>query len=183
MRQLSRWIIMVYALLMGLVSALLLLQLLQPAWAAYFVASIYNLSGDQARWWTAFLALLALLVLSALCFGYALLSTRMSRARLRSNAAGSVEIGVEAIESVALNATKAAQAGVKNAKARAYQGKGESLKLLILVQLYSDVEIPAQMLKIQDRVKKDVERYTGIVVSEVHVKVRQVEQIGARVER
>ncbi len=38
------------------------------------------------------------------------------------------------------------------------------------------------MSKVQDKVKKDIERYTGIIVESVFVKVSKVEAIVARVE-
>ena len=49
--------------------------------------------------------------------------------------------------------------------------------------LYSDVEVPAMMAKVQDRIKKDIERYTGIPVARVQVRVSRVEPVSARVER
>lgn len=72
---------------------------------------------------------------------------------------------------------------MKSARARIRQAKGGALSIQMLVQLYSDVEIPSQMAKIQDRVRKDVERYTGIAIADVNVKVRQVELVGAKIER
>ena len=82
-----------------------------------------------------------------------------------------------------MNSAKAAQAGIKTAKAKVYAGQKEQIAVELNVVLYSDVEIPLQMAKIQDRVKKDVEKYTGIGVEWVKVKVSRVELIGTRVER
>jgi uncharacterized alkaline shock family protein YloU len=39
------------------------------------------------------------------------------------------------------------------------------------------------MAKVQDRIKKDIERFTGIPVSNVYVKVSRVEPVAARIER
>ena len=39
------------------------------------------------------------------------------------------------------------------------------------------------MARVQERVKKDIERYTGIEVGDVNVRVNRVEAIAARVER
>ncbi len=39
------------------------------------------------------------------------------------------------------------------------------------------------MAKVQDRIKKDIERYTGISVAQVLIKVTRVEPVAARVER
>jgi uncharacterized alkaline shock family protein YloU len=39
------------------------------------------------------------------------------------------------------------------------------------------------MSKVQDRIKKDIERYTGINVESVSIKVSRVEPVVAKVER
>ena len=38
------------------------------------------------------------------------------------------------------------------------------------------------MAKVQERIKKDIERFTGIIVEEVKVRVTRVEPTTARVE-
>ena len=44
------------------------------------------------------------------------------------------------------------------------------------------VEIPSSMAKVQEKVKKDIERYTGIAVEQVIVRVSKVEQAQTKVE-
>ena len=107
---------------------------------------------------------------------------RLYRTKLRKTDIGSVDIGADAIESIALNSAKSAQAGIKNARARVTSAKNGAIKVNINAVLYSNVEIPASMSKVQDKIKKDIERYTGIVVESVFVKVSKVEAIVARVE-
>ncbi len=129
------------------------------------------------------LALLLLVILATLAmFFHTLDAARLRRTRVRRSELGSIDISVEALENIALNAAKAAQAGVKSAKARVSQGHDRQLEIVMIVVLFTDVEIPSQMARIQDRVKKDVERYTGIPVSAVEVKVSRVELLGSRVE-
>lgn len=129
-------------------------------------------------------ALTLLLILACLAsFAYSILGARMRKTRSKSTDVGMIDIGVNALENIALNAAKAAQAGIKTAKARVYAAKNDEISIELSVVLYSDVEIPLQMAKIQERVKKDVEKYTGIGVCDVRVKVTRVELIGARVER
>ncbi len=125
-----------------------------------------------------FIAFLCLLV-----FVYAIFGARMKKSRSKVNDIGMIDIGVGALENISLNAAKAAQAGIKTAKARVYAAPDDQISIELAVVLYSDVEIPLQMAKIQDRVKKDVEKYTGIGVFEVKVKVTRVELIGTKVER
>ena len=106
----------------------------------------------------------------------------MRRARVRESTLGSVDIGVDAIESIALNAAKGSQSGVRSAKARVAPFKGDKLAVTMIVSCYSDVELPTMMSRVQERVKKDIERYTGIEVGEVHVRVSRVDAITARID-
>lgn len=128
-------------------------------------------------------AVLLLIFCCAAVFLYAIFGARMSKCRSKNTEVGMIDIGVGALENIALNAAKAAQAGIKTAKARVYAAPDEQIMIELAVVLYSDVEIPLQMAKIQDRVKKDVEKYTGIGVWQVKIKVTRVELIGTRVER
>lgn len=111
-----------------------------------------------------------------------ILSGRFRRARVTESQMGSIDIGVDAIESVALNAAQSAQAGVKAAKAHIAPFKGDRLSVRLNVMAYSNVELPAMMARVQERVKKDVERYTGIEVAEVIIRVSRVDTIAARIE-
>jgi len=94
-----------------------------------------------------------------------------------------IDIGVDAIESIALNSAKTAQCGIKTAKARVAPFKGDKIVIHLTAVLYSDVEVPVMMAKVQERIKKDIERYTGISVGQVLIKVSRVEPVAARVER
>jgi len=126
---------------------------------------------------------LVILILCVTIAVYAVMSGRLRRTRIRSTEIGNIDIGVDAIESIALNAAKSAQCGIKAAKARVAPSKGDKISIVLSAVLYSDVEVPVMMAKAQDRVKKDIERYTGIPVAEVIVRVSRVEPVAARVER
>ncbi len=129
-------------------------------------------------------ALLILLILFCLAvFIYAIFGARIRKSRSKSTEIGMIDIGVGALENISLNAAKAAQAGIKTAKARVYAAPEDEIQIELAVVLYSDVEIPLQMARIQERVKKDVEKYTGIGVHQVKVKVTRVDLIGTKVER
>jgi len=90
---------------------------------------------------------------------------------------------VDAIESIALNSAKSAQVGIKTARARVSSAKNDAIKVHLTAVLYSNVEVPAMMAKVQERIKKDIERYTGITVADVSVKVSRVEPVVAKVDR
>ena len=89
----------------------------------------------------------------------------------------------ELIESIALNSARSAQVGIKSAKVRVSSGKNDAIKVALSAVLYSNVEIPASMAKVQEKIKKDIERYTGIVVEAVSVKVSKVEPVVAKVDK
>lgn len=111
-----------------------------------------------------------------------ILSGRLRKTRVSEGQLGMIDIGVDAIESIALNAAQTAQAGVKAAKAHIAPFKNGKLSVRLSVMAYSNVELPAMMAKVQERVKKDIERYTGIQVAEVIIKVSRVDTIAARVD-
>lgn len=113
---------------------------------------------------------------------YILRSGRVYRTKLRRTEVGSVDIGADALESIALNSAKSAQSGIKTCRARITSAKNGAISVTINAVLYSNVEIPSSMSKVQDRIKKDIERYTGIVVTSVYVKVTKVEAFAAKVE-
>ncbi len=113
----------------------------------------------------------------------AIISGRMRRQRVRSNEIGDIDIGVGAIESIAMNAAKASQSGVKAAKVTITPYKNNKISATMRVVTFPDVELPRMMAKVQERVKKDIEKYTGIEVADVKVRVAQVESIAARIER
>jgi len=139
---------------------------------------------DQRTWQlVAIVFWLTILVMSLIGMVYGIMSGRLRRSRIRNSEIGSIDIGVDAIESIALNSAKTAQCGIKAAKAKVSPAKGDKISILLSTVLYSDVEVPAMMAKVQDRIKKDIERYTGIPVSKVTVRVSRVEPVAARVER
>lgn len=125
---------------------------------------------------------LVLFVFALILLVQLILSGRLRKARVTEGNLGIIDIGVDAIESVALNAAQSAQAGVKAAKAHIAPFKNDKLSVRLSVMAFSNVELPAMMARVQERVKKDIERYTGIQVAEVIVKVSRVDTISARVD-
>lgn len=151
------------------------------------ILKIVEKYSKATSWNVGQIALVALLILlfifCVFAFVYSIVGARLKKSRSKNTDIGLIDIGVGAIENIALNSAKAAQAGIKTAKARVYAAQNDEIDIVLAVVLYSDVEIPLQMAKIQDRVKKDVEKYTGIGVQSVKVKVTRVELLGTVVER
>lgn len=185
MSRLSRFWIGFFALLILLFSSLSILYCLQVFWDIRLFAGLGAWLPKDADWLhILFVVLLVMLWLgSILSLTLLRRSGRLNRSPLKQNDIGQIDISGLALESVALNSARAAQVGIKTAKARVYSAKEGRLKIVLAVVLYSDIEIPSQMHKIQERVKKDVERYTGLTVEQVLISVTQVELVGARVER
>lgn len=183
MNRLIRFALIFYAFALSVLSVISLIVLINRNMleAIYFV--LYDfISSNNIRWIAlAFASFLFVFSLAILIYG--LQSGRLHKTRVRNNEIGSIDIGVEAIENIILNTAKTAQCGIKTAKARVFSARDGKIKAELSAVIYSDVEIPAMMAKVQDKIKKDIERYTGISVSKVIVKVSRVENISAKVER
>ncbi len=182
MSRFMRFLMYVYSAFMAILSIILLYALIDDGIFADILSPLASLVTNPATKFV-YLAVLLLVLISAIAAITNLITTgRLYRTKLRKTDIGSVDIGADAIESIALNSAKSAQAGIKNARARVTSAKNGAIKVNINAVLYSNVEIPASMSKVQDKIKKDIERYTGIVVESVFVKVSKVEAIVARVE-
>ena len=179
----SRLMLILFSFLAA-IGALLYFLIFLSEYVMNAVFAWMRLLRQSVAWRSVLMVAMALLFfLSVFTLLWELMNRRLRKARLRSGHLGSIDISVDAIESIALNAAKAAQSGVKSVKARVSPGSGEKILVALYISTYSDVELPVNMSKVQERVKKDVERYTGIEVAEVPLKVRRVETIGARMER
>ena len=182
MSRFMRFLMYVYSAFMAILSIILLYALIDDGIFADILSPLASLVTNPATKFV-YLAVLLLVLISAIAAITNLITTgRLYKTKLRKTDIGSVDIGADAIESIALNSAKSAQAGIKNARARVTSAKNGAIKVNINAVLYSNVEIPASMSKVQDKIKKDIERYTGIVVESVFVKVSKVEAIVARVE-
>ena len=182
MSRFMRFLMYVYSAFMAILSIILLYALIDDGIFADILSPLASLVTNPATKFV-YLAVLLLVLISAIAAITNLITTgRLYKTKLRKTDIGSVDIGADAIESIALNSAKSAKAGIKNARARVTSAKNGAIKVNINAVLYSNVEIPASMSKVQDKIKKDIERYTGIVVESVFVKVSKVEAIVARVE-
>jgi uncharacterized alkaline shock family protein YloU len=178
-----RFVLVVYSILLALISLLLLYSFADSLILTNLDLVLHNIVIDPVIKWVYFSILLCIIISSVWAVSYSLLSGRLSKTRIRQTDIGFVDIGVDAIESIALNSAKSAQVGIKSAKAHVSSGKDDSIRILLVTVLYSNVEVPAMMSKVQDRIKKDIERYTGINVESVSIKVSRVEPVVAKVER
>lgn len=183
MRRSIRYVLLIYALVAGLAAVgLFTLILLPDQWEQ----AVRRLTALTDSFWPRIISLAVLALLfgvSLLTLVYTLLSGKVRSAKSRNTEYGIINISSNALENIALNAAKAAQAGIKTAKARVTTDRERRLEVVMSVVLFSDVEIPTQMQKIQERVRKDLERYSGIPVGDVDVRVTRVELMGARVEK
>ena len=183
MNQVIRGFIVVYSFLLAVISVIFLYSLIDDTVFGTLFTMLSKIATDPVYKWVYFSVLLCVLLSAIWSVSFVIMSGRLSKTRIRQSEIGSVDIGVDAIESIALNSAKSAQVGIKSAKAFVSSAKDDSIKVYLSAVLYSNVEIPAMMAKVQDRIKKDIERYTGISVESVSIKVSRVEHIVAKVER
>ncbi|NLZ69936.1 MAG: alkaline shock response membrane anchor protein AmaP [Clostridiaceae bacterium] len=178
-----RVLVIILTLVTGTVAVFGLIYSFQPGMAEYVPLLFKNLAANRTAFWIVVPLLFALLLTSIFALGISVDVARLRRTRLRQNDLGAIDISVAAIETVALNATISAQAGVRDARASVWSAKSGKINVQLRVSLYPDVEIPSEMERIQERIRKDIERFTGIQVDNVIVKVTHMEQMGARIER
>ena len=182
MNSFIRALMFIYSVVIAVISVVLLYALVDEGIIADILSPVQSIvTGPVSRY--VYLGILMLLfITSIVSITNIITSGRLNRTRLRKNDIGTVDIGPDAIESIALNAAKSAQVGIKSARCHVAPAKNQSLKVTVSCELYSNVEIPASMAKVQEKVKKDIERFTGIAVEQVVVRVTKVEQAQTRVE-
>ena len=183
MNRTGRIAVTVYSLILAVFSLILLYAYSDKQVITEVSALFVKIIDDPRQKWVLFVFLIVTVLSAAWSIASVILSGRLGKTRIRSTEIGLVDIGADAIESIALNSAKMTQAGIKSAKARVFSGKHGMIRVHITAILYANVEVPAMMNKVQDRVKKDIERYTGIVVESVSIKVTRVEPVVAKVER
>ncbi len=183
MNQFVRFAFIIFSFVLAVFSLVFLMMMINGVVLSGMILLITRLTEQNSYRIIAIVFWLTVLILCVLSMVYGVMSGRLRRTRIRSTDVGSIDIGVDAIESIALNSAKSAQCGIKTAKARVAPSKGDKISIQLSTVLYSDVEVPAMMAKVQDRIKKDIERYTGIPVAQVQVRVSRVEPVAARVER
>jgi len=183
MNKLVRFALILYAFLLSIFSVISMMVVINRKMleAIYFV--FYDMIVSTSMRWVVLVLSIFLFIFSMIILVYGLQSGRLHKTRIRRNDVGYIDIGVDAIENIALNTAKTAQCGIKTAKARVFSAKEGKIRVELTAVIFSDVEIPAMMAKVQDRIKKDIERYTGIPVLKVTIKVSKVEAISTKVER
>ena len=182
----NRWIrtiLIVFSFILSVVFLISLLMIVSTDILTGMITMILDTAQRQPARTIAIVVCLVGFLSAVISLVMSVMSGRRRKTRIRSNEIGNIEIGVEAIENIALNAAKTSQSGVKSAKARVAPAKGGKLFVRLVIQAFSDVEIPIMMTRVQERVKKDIEKYTGIEVGNVEVRVSRVEDIAPRVER
>ncbi|MEA4888362.1 MAG: alkaline shock response membrane anchor protein AmaP [Clostridiaceae bacterium] len=178
-----RFAFIVFSFFLAVFSFVFLLMLINETILSDVITWVVLMNDQTSYRLMAIIFWLVVLGFCVLAMVYSVMSGRLRRTRIRSTDIGSIDIGVDAIESIALNSAKSAQCGIKTAKAKVAPSKGDKIIIQLSTVLYSDVEVPAMMAKVQDRIKKDIERYTGIPVAQVQVRVSRVEPVSTRVER
>ena len=182
----SRWtrtILIVFSFLLSVLFLIGLLMIISTDILTGMITLILDVAQKQPAKTIAIVTGLVGNLISVIDLIVSVMEGRLNKTRISSKELGYIEIGVEASENIALNSAKISQSGVKTAKARVSPAKGGKLAVRMFIQAFSDVEIPMMMARVQERVKKDIEKYTGIEVDSVEVRVSRVETVAPRVER
>lgn len=182
MNGLMRFFLFVYSVFLALLSIILLFAVVDDGIFADLLSPLSTVVTNPVTRYVYVGVILVVLITCILSIFSVISVGRAYRTKLRKTDIGSVDIGADALESIARNSAMSAQAGIKTVKARVTSAKNGSINVNINATLYSNVEIPSSMSKVQERIKKDIERYTGIIVEEVKVRVNRVEPAAARVE-
>ncbi len=177
-----RFLMFIYSVLIAVLSVVLLYALIDDGIFADLLSPLSAVVTGPISRYVYFAVLMLFIVTSIFSITNSITYSRLNKTRLRKTEIGSVDIGADAIESIALNSAKSAQVGIKNARCHVSPGKNGAIKVNLSCVLYSNVEIPSSMSKVQEKVKKDIERYTGIIVETVFVRVSRVEAAQAKVE-
>lgn len=177
-----RVLMFIYSVIIGIFSVVLLYGLFDEYIFSRIIAPLPAVVSGPVSKYVYFAVLMLLFISAIVSISNSITYGSINRTRLRKTDIGVVDIGAGAIESIALNAAKSAQVGIKSARCHVAPAKNGAIKINLSCELYSNVEIPASMAKVQEKVKKDIERYTGIVVDAVSVKVAKVEATTAKVE-
>ncbi len=183
MNKMIRFALVLYAFLLSILSVVSMIIVVDRRMLESIFFVFNEITGYNSVRWIIVAFAISLFLFSMIILVYGLQSGRLHKTRIRRNEVGFIDIGVEAIENIALNTAKTAQCGIKTAKARVFSAKEGKIRVELTAVIFSDVEIPAMMAKVQDRIKKDIERYTGIAVYKVAIKVSRVEAISTKVER
>ncbi len=178
-----RVLMFIYSVILALLSIVLLYAFIDDGIFADLLSPLSSFVTNPVSKYAYFSILAVILISSIFAITNVITSGRLSRTRVRTTDIGAVDVGADAIESIALNSAKSAQVGIKSARVHVVPAKNNSIKVSLSAVLYSNVEIPASMAKVQEKVKKDIERYTGIAVEAVAVKVSRVEPIVAKVDK
>ena len=182
MNSFIRALMFFYSVVIAVISVVLLYALFDDGIFANILDPLSSIVNSPVSRYIYLGIMMLLFITSIVSITNIITSGRLNRTRLRKNDIGTIDIGPDAIESIALNAAKSAQVGIKSARCHVAPAKNQTLKVIVSCELYSNVEIPASMAKVQEKVKKDIERFTGIAVEQVVVRVAKVEQAQTRVE-
>lgn len=182
MQRFYRFLLTAYTALSILLLSFVTLFLFSNVFRIQLETALHHLDEQISLKYPLFFFFLLLIVASVIVLFYVFRSDYLGDTRLKINDLGVIDIEVRALENIALHAAKQAEAGLRRANVRVYSDHNKGIKVEVFVHLDTEVEIPTQMLKIQERVKKDVERYTGIPVTEVQVRVTKVELNVAKVD-
>lgn len=114
--------------------------------------------------------LIAGIALSALVFVILVKKEEIEKAIKKQEALGEIMITLGSVENIALTVAKGFD-GTKNISVKASRQLLDEVEFIIRLQIYAGINIQEVLVRMQDMVKKTVEKYAGIKVKKVKVLV------------
>ena len=129
MNRVNRFIITAFSFILAVIFIVLLLMMSSEVILKGMIETTIDVAQKQPYKTITMIVCLVMALVSLTTMVVTILTSRMRRQRVRSNEIGAIDIGVDAIENIALNAAKASQSGVKSAKAWVSPYKGGKIEI------------------------------------------------------
>ena len=139
-----RVLMFIYSVVIAVISVVLLYALVDDGIFADILSPLSSVVTGPISRWVYFAVLLLLFVTSIISITNAITYGRLNRTRLRKTDIGSVDIGADAIENIALNSARAAQVGWLRLRRRSRR-----ISSVIRVSLSRTFSLRSQRLKPQ----------------------------------
>ena len=121
----------IYSVFIAIISVVLLYGLIDKDIFANIIAPLPSVVTGPVSKYVYFTVLVLFFITSIVSISNSVIYGRLNRTRLRKTDIGTVDIGADAIESIALNAAKSAQVGIKSARCHVAPAKNGAINAFL----------------------------------------------------
>ena len=140
-----RVLMFIYSVIIGIFSVVMIYGMFNDEIFSRMISPLPAVISGPVSKYVYFAVIMLLFISAIISISNSITYGSINRTRLRKTDIGTVDIGADAIESIALNAAKSAQVGIKSARCHVAPAKNGAIKINLSCELYSNVEIPASM--------------------------------------